>query len=175
MTEIIIADTGGEFLEVDALAYPEDTHLIVDPYSVPEEPDATMSDLVALAENTLPRPLGEIIMAKAHNMSATWLLRLVLLDFDRQQHCRARIVEETLRELMWQVACMKVRLLGLDRFELLEPCISAYRVVSCLRKQIRNISTAGIIPPTSLILSIQQPGALRHYQVALANLPEDPH
>ena len=174
MSEIIIADAAGEFLEVDALAYPEDTHLIVDPYSDLEEPDATLSDLIAVAKNTLPRPLGEIITAKANNMSATWLLRLVLLDFDRQKHCRARIVEETLRELMWQVAHMKVRLLGLDRFELLEPCISAYRVVSCLRKQIRNISTAGIIPPTSVIFSIQQPGALRHYQVALAHLPADP-
>ena len=173
MTEIIIADTGGEFLEVDALAYPEDTNLIVDPYSVLEEPDATMNDLVAVAENTLPRPLGEIITAKAKSMNATWLFRLVLLDFDRQDYCQAKTVEETLRQLLWQAALMKIKSLGLDRFELLEPCISAYRVLSCLCNQMENIEAAGNSPPPRLVFSIQQPGALRHYQMALTNLPKD--
>jgi len=170
-SEIVLTDTAGELLQVDALAYPEDTYLIVDPYSGLEEPDATMNGLVAEAETILPRPLGEIITARAEVVKATWLLRLVLLDFNRQRHCRAEQVEETLSRLIWQVAHMKVQCLGLDRFELLEPCISAYRVVSCLRAQLRNVEAAGSSPPPTLMFSIQQPATLRHYQVALANLP----
>ena len=170
--EIILTDREGELLEVDALAYPEDTNLIVDPYTALEEPDATINGLIAEAESMLPRPLGEIITARAKGMNAAWLLRLVLLDFDRHGHCRAKTVEETLRKLIWSVADMKIQRLGLDRFELLESCISAYRVLSCLCDQMKNLETLGISPPTTLIFSIQQPGALRHYQVALANLPK---
>jgi len=171
-SEIILTGTAGELLEVDALAYPEDTHLIVDPYAALEEPDATMNGLIAEAETILPRVLGEIITARAKGMKATWLLRLVLLDFNRQHLCRAETVEKTLRQLIWQVAHMKVQRLGLDRFELLEPWISAYRIVSCLLNQMQNIKAAGISPPT-LIFSMRQPVALRRYQVALANLPKD--
>ncbi len=169
--EIILTSTAGELLDVDALAYPEDTHLIVDPYAVLKESDATMGELVAEAEATLPRPLGEIITVQTKGVSATWLLRLVVLDFHGQHHCRAKTVEATLRQLIWQVALLKTRRLGLDRFELLEPCISAYRVLSCLCDQVSKVKAAGSSPPTTLIFSIHQPAALRHYQVALANLP----
>lgn len=171
-SEIILAGTAGKHLEVDALAYPEDTHLIVDPYAALEEPDATENGLIAEAETLLPRVLGEIITARAKGMKATWLLRLVLLDFNRQHLCRAETVEKTLRQLIWQVAHMKVQRLGLDRFELLEPWISAYRIVSCLLNQMQNIKAAGISPPT-LIFSMRQPATLRRYQLALANLPKD--
>lgn len=168
--EIILTDKAGELLEVDALAYPEDTNLIVDPYTVLEEQQATMGELIAQAEATLPRLMGEIIPAQADRLNATWLYRLVLLDFDQQQHCRAKTVEETLRQLIWQVASLKVRRLGLDRFELLEPCISAYRVLSCLCNQVTKLEAAGSSPPTTLIFAIHQEATLRHYQLALANL-----
>ena len=62
--EIILTDEGGELLEVDVLAYPEDKHLIVDPYTVLHEQQASMGELIAQAEATLPRPLGEIIPAQ---------------------------------------------------------------------------------------------------------------
>ena len=127
--EIIVTDQEGALLEVDALAYPEDKNLIVDPYAVMEEHQATMGELIARAEAILPRPLGEIIPAQAKGLAAAWLYRLVLLDFAKQPHCRAETVEETLRQLIWQVASLGVHRLGLDRFELLEPCISAYRVM----------------------------------------------
>ena len=169
--EIILTDKGGELLEVEALAYPEDIHLIVDPYAVVEESDATMGELIVKAEATLPRPLGEIITARAQAMKATWLFRLVLLNFDHQHHCRAKTVEETLRQLLWQVAHLEVRRLGLDRFELLEPCISAYKVLSCLCDQVAKLEAAGSSPPSTLIFSLHQQAALRHYQVALDNLP----
>jgi hypothetical protein len=135
-----------------------------------EEQQDTMGELIARAESTLPRPLGEIIPAQAKALSATWLYRLVLLDFDKRPHCRAETVEETLRQLIWQVASLKVHRLGLDRFELLEPCISAYRVMSCLCYQVTKLEAAGSSPPTSLIFSIQQDAAMRRYQLALANL-----
>ena len=169
--EIILTDKTGAILEVDALAYPEDTHLVVDPYTTFEEPDSTMPELIAEAQAMLPRPLGEILMARARTMKATWLLRLVLLDFDGRHHCRTKTVEETLQQLIWQVADMKVQRLGLDRFELLEPFISAYRVLACLCNQIKNIEAAGGSPPRTLIFSMKQPGARRHYQLALENLP----
>jgi hypothetical protein len=168
--EVILTDKQGALLEVDALAYPEDKNLIVDPYAVLEEQQATMGELIARAEATLPRPLGEIIPAQAKGLSATWLYRLVLLDFDKQPHCRAETVEETLRQLIWQVASLKVHRLGLDRFELLEPCISAYRVMSCLCDQVTKLEAAGSSPPTTLIFSIHQDAAMRRYQLALANL-----
>jgi hypothetical protein len=168
--EVILTDKEGAILEVDALAYPEDKNLIVDPYAVLEEQQDTMGELIARAESTLPRPLGEIIPAQAKALSATWLYRLVLLDFDKRPHCRAETVEETLRQLIWQVATLKVHRLGLDRFELLEPCISAYRVMSCLCDQVTKLEAAGSSPPTSLIFSIHQDAAMRRYQLALANL-----
>lgn len=168
--EVILTDKEGALLEVDALAYPEDKNLIVDPYAVLEEQQATMGELIARAEATLPRPLGEIIPAQAKGLIATWLYRLVLLDFDKQLHCRAETVEETLRQLIWQVVSLKVNRLGLDRFELLEPCISAYRVMSCLCDQVTKLEAAGSSPPTTLIFSIHQHAAMRRYQLALANL-----
>ena len=168
--EIILTDREGALLEVEALAYPEDKNLIVDPYAVLEEQQDTMGELIARAESTLPRPLGEIIPAQAKALSATWLYRLVLLDFDKQPHCRAETVEETLRKLVWQAASLKVHRLGLDRFELLEPCISAYRVMSCLCDQVTKLEAAGSCPPTRLIFSIHQDAARRRYQLALANL-----
>ncbi|MEJ2428996.1 MAG: hypothetical protein P8075_08775 [Deltaproteobacteria bacterium] len=168
--EIILTDQDGAHLEVDALAYPEDKNLVVDPYALLEEQQATMGELIARAESTLPRPLGEIIPAQAKNLSASWLYRLVLLDFDKQPQCRVETVEETLRQLIWQVASLKVHRLGLDRFELLESCISAYRVISCLCDQVTKLEAAGSSPPTSLIFSLHQDAAMRRYQLALANL-----
>ena len=168
--EIILTDREGALLEVEALAYPEDKNLIVDPYAVLEEQQASMDELIAGAEATLPRPLGEIIPAQAKGLSATWLYRLVLLDFDKQPHCRAETVEETLRQLICQVASLKVHRLGLDRFELLEPCISSYRVMFCLYDQVTKLGAAASSPPTTLIFSIHQDAAMRRYQLALANL-----
>ncbi|MCG6918981.1 MAG: hypothetical protein LJE89_15720 [Deltaproteobacteria bacterium] len=168
--EIILTDQEGALLEVDALAYPEDTNLIVDPYAVLEEQQATMGELIARAEASLPRPLGEIISAQAEGLKATWLYRLVLLDFDQHKHCRAETVEETLRQFIWQAASLKVDTLGLDRFELLEPCISAYRIMSCLSDQVKKVEAAGNSPPTTLIFSIHKDAAMRRYQLALANL-----
>ena len=168
--EIILTNKEGALLEVEALAYPEDKNLIVDPYAVLEEQQATMDELIAGAEATLPRPLGEIIPAQAKGLSATWLYRLVLLDFDKEPHCRAETVEETLRQLIWRVASLKVRRLGLDRFELLEPCISSYRVMSCLCDQVTKLGAGDSSPPTTLIFSLQQDAAMRRYQLALANL-----
>jgi hypothetical protein len=169
--EIILTDKAGKLLEVEALAYPEDVNLIVDPYSDLEEPEASMAEVVANAEATLPRPLGEIISAQAMGLNATWLFRLVLLDFKGQHHCKAETVEETLRQLIWQIAPLEIQSLGLDRFELLEPCITAFRVLSCLCDQVKKLETAGTFPPTTFIFSIHQEAALRRYQVALANLP----
>ena len=169
--EIIVTERTDEFVEIDALAYPEDINLIVDPYAVLEDSDANMGELIAKAEATLPRPLGEIITSRPRTLSATWLFRLVLLDFDRQRHCQAEMVEKTLCQFLWQVASLKVRRLRLDRFELLEPCISAYRVLVCLCDQTTKLEAAGIPPPGTLIFSLQKQAALRHYKLALANLP----
>ena len=169
--EIILTDKAGKLLEVEALAYPEDTNLIVDPYTGLEEPEASMAEVVANAEATLPRPPGEIISAQAVGLNATWLFRLVLLDFKGQHHCKAETVEKTLRQLMWQIAPLEIQSLGLDHFELLEPCITAFRVLSCLCDQVKKLETAGSFPTTTFIFSIHQEAALRRYQVALANLP----
>jgi len=168
--EIVITEKEGALLEVDALAYPEDKNLIVDPYAALEEQPATMGELIAQANATIPRPLGEIISAQAKGLGAAWLYRLVLLDFDKQPHCRAETVEKTLRQLVWRLASLKVQRLALDRFELLEPCISPYRVMSCLCDQVTKLEAAGSSPPTFLIFSIHQDAAMRRYQLALANL-----
>ena len=141
--EIILTETPGPLLEVDALIYPA----------------------------TLPRPWGEIIMTRLAEVNARWLFRLVVLDFNRQVHCHARTVEDTLRRLVWEAAGLKARRLGLDRFELLESCISAYRILGCLCQQAMRVQGAGSSPPTTLIFSLSQPAVRRHYQVALANLP----
>jgi hypothetical protein len=73
--------------------------------------------------------------------------------------------------LIWQIAPLEIQSLGLDRFELLEPCITAFRVLSCLCDQVKNLEAAGSLPPITFIFAIHQQAALRRYQVALANLP----
>lgn len=171
--EIILTATSGELLEVEALAYPEDTHLIVDPYTILEEQQATAVELTAMAEAALPRALGEIISVPAKGMGAKWLYRLVVLDFDLEKHCQAETVENTLRELIQRVTNLKIRSLGLDRFEFLESCISAYRVLSCLCDQTKKLKAVGSSPPDSLIFAVHTKAAMRHYQLALANLPPD--
>ena len=62
--EVILTDKEGALLEVDALAYPEDKNLIVDPYAVLEEQQATMGELIARAESTLPRSLGRSFLPR---------------------------------------------------------------------------------------------------------------
>ena len=45
--EIILTETPGPLLEVDALIYPEDTYLIVDPYTPIKEPEDSSKEIMA--------------------------------------------------------------------------------------------------------------------------------
>jgi len=171
--EIILTDTPGEQLHVDVLAYPEDRYLVVDPYSPLEEPQTSVAELIARAETTLPRPLGEILPAPTRGVEAKRLLRLILLDFNQSCPCRADLVEKTLRQLIHEGAQLKAGHLALDRFELLKPCISAYRVLSCLDREVGRLESSGSLPPKKLIFSARQPALLRQYELALANLRRD--
>jgi hypothetical protein len=167
----MINDTPGELLQVDALAYPEDTYLVVDPYSPLRAVEKPFSDLVAEAEAILPRPVGEIIPACVPEVAAATVFRLVLLDLNEPRPCRSRVVETPLRRLIRDVADLGVRHLGFDRFELLEPYISAYRIISCLLGETARLASSGVLPPDTLTFALHHPAALRHYQVAVANLP----
>jgi len=169
--EIIITDTPGELLQVDALAYPEDTFLVVDPYSPLRAVETPFAAVVAEAEAILPRPVGEIIPACVPEVAAARLFRLVILDLNEPRPCRTRVVETTLRRLIREVADLGVRHLGLDRFELLEPCISAYRLISCLLGETARLGSSGVPALDTLTFALHHPAAVRHYQVALANLP----
>jgi hypothetical protein len=169
--EIILTDTPGELLQVDALAYPEDTYLVVDPYSPLRATEAPFANVVAEAEASLPRSVGEIIPACVPEVAAARLFRLVLLDLNEPRPCRSRVVETTLRRLIREVADLGVRHLGLDRFELLEPCISAYRLISCLLDETARLDSSGMLPAETLTFALHHPAALRHYQVAVAHLP----
>lgn len=170
--EIILTDTPGEQLQADALAYPEDTFLVVDPYSPVRAMEVPFSNLVAEAEAMLPRPVGEIIPACVPEVAAARVFRLVLLDFNEPRPCRrSRVVEKTLRRLIREVADLGVRHLGLDRFELLEPCISAYRLLSCVLRETTRLDSSGVLPPDTITFALHRQAALRHYKVALAHLP----
>ncbi len=169
--EIVLTDIRGEHLEVDLLAYPEDTYLVVDPYSPLDDPGTPAAELMVEAEAMLPRSVGEILPARLPGVAATRVVRLVLLDFSKPCPCQGHVVEETLRRLIGEGARLGARHIGLDRFELLEPCISAYRLLSCLLRAIARLENAGRPSPERLTLALHQPAALRHYQVALANLP----
>jgi hypothetical protein len=168
---IILTDTPGEHLRVDALAYPEDTYLVVDPYSPVRAVETPPSDLLAEAGAILPRPVGEILPARVSEVAAARVFRLVLLDLNEAPPCRTRVVEKTLRRLIREATGLGVRHLGLDRFELLEPCISAYRILSCLVRETARLDSPGVLPPEKLTFALHHPAALRHYQVALAHLP----
>jgi hypothetical protein len=169
--EIILTDVRGEHLGVDLLAYPEDTYLVVDPYSPLDDPATPAAQLVVEAEATLPRSMGEILPARLPGVTATRVVRLVLLDFNQPCPCRGHVVEETLRRLIREGAQLGTRHLGLDRFELLEPCISAYRLLSCLLREMERLGDSGLPPPERLTFALHRRAALRHYEVALANLP----
>ena len=169
--KIILTDTPGEHLQADALAYPEDTYLVVDPYSPVRAMEAPFSNVLAEAEAILPRPVGEIIPACVPEVVAARVFRLVLLDLNEPRPCRNRVVEKTMRRLIREMADLGVRHLGLDRFELLEPCISAYRLLSCLLRETTRLDSSGVLPPDTITFALHHPAALRHYQVALAHLP----
>jgi hypothetical protein len=169
--EIVLTDIRGEHLQVDLLAYPEDTYLVVDPYSPLDDPGIPAAELIVKAETIVPRSVGEILPARLPEVAATRVVRLVLLDFGQPCPCQGHVVEETLRRLIEEGARLGTRHLGLDRFELLEPCISAYRLLSCLLREIERLGDSGLPPPERLTFALHQRAALRHYQVALANLP----
>jgi hypothetical protein len=170
--ELILTDTPGEALQVDVLVYPEDTYLVVDPYSPLEEPKESAAELIAEVQAALPRPLGEILPARAAGVEALRVLRLVLLDFNQRRPCGAGLVAETLRRVIREGARLQARDLGLDRFELLGCSISAYGVLSSMCGEVERLELSGGLPPKKLIFSLHQPAALRRYQMALANLPE---
>jgi hypothetical protein len=169
--EITLTDVRGEHLEVDLLAYPEDTYLVVDPYSPLDDSAIPATELIAKAESILPRSVGEILPARLPCVAATRVVRLVLLDFSQPCPCQGQVVEETLRRLIREGVQLGTRHLGLDRFELLEPCISAYRLLSCLLREIARLEEPGLPPPEKLTFALHRPAALSHYEVALANLP----
>ena len=166
----MLTEIPGERLEVDLLAYPEDTYLVVDPYSPLEDPVTPAAELIVAAETILPRSVGEILPVRLRGVAAPRVVRLVLLDFSQPCPCQGHDVEETLRRLIGEGAQRRVRHLGLDRFELLEPCISAYRILSCLLREIAHVEDSGLPPPETLTFALHRPAALRHYQVAVANL-----
>lgn len=167
--EIILTDTPGKLLKLDLLAYPEDTYLVVDPYSPVDRPKDSLTSLIGRAEQTLPRALGEIIPARAKGVAAKRILRLVLLDFNQRRSCQTAMVGKTLRRIIHEAASLGAGHVGLDCVELLAPCISAYRVLSCLCREAKR-AHPGL---KSLTLSVHQPAALRRYQLALNNLPEE--
>jgi hypothetical protein len=168
---IILTDIPGEHLEVDLLAYPEDTYLVVDPYSALDDPAIPAAQVLVEAEAILPRSMGEILPARFPGVAATTVVRLVLLDFGQPCPCQGHVVEESLRRLLREGAQLGARHLGLDRFELLEPCISAYRVLSCLFREMERLGDSGPPPPERLSFALRRRATLRHYEVALANLP----
>jgi hypothetical protein len=169
--EVILTDIPGKALQVDLLVYPEDTYLVVDPYATLDEPEMPVADIVAAAEATLPRTLGEILPTRPNGVEAKQVLRLVLLDFNRGRSCGAGLVEQTLRRVIREGTQLRALKLGFDRFELLESCITAYRVLSFICREVARLELSGGLPPKTLIFSLQHPAALRRYQVALENLP----
>jgi hypothetical protein len=158
-------------LPVDLGVYPEDAYLVVDPYAEMAETIESWFKVVLDAQNNLPRPLGEVSLCRPIAVRARYVLRMVVLDFENLPAIRSHVLEAALLEAFRQAARLGVQSLCLDRFELLEGGLSAYKllkmVVRCWARAFANTSDNGF---EAIIVTLSPGPCWRRFEMAMGHL-----
>jgi len=159
-------------LPVDLIAYPEDAYLVVDPYAEMMPTVESWFQLVLEAQHSLPRPLGEVALCRPIAVQAKHLMRMVVLDFERLPPLRVEILDGALQEMFRQAARLGVRSICLDRFDLLEHSVSAFRLLKMAAQAYRRAFSNNTTPsePDGIILTLTPGPCWRRFEMAVSHL-----
>jgi len=135
---IRLSQQEAQHLPVDLIAYPEDAYLVVDPYAELMPSVESWFQVLLEAQHSLPRPLGEVTLCRPLAVQARYLMRMVVLDFETLPPLRGEVLEGALQEMFRQAARLGVRSVCLDRFDLLERSISAFKLLKMVWRSWRN-------------------------------------
>jgi hypothetical protein len=164
-----------ERLAVDLLVYPEDTYLVVDPYSEADNPLQSWLKVTQEAELQLPRPMGEVRLCQSGAVRARFVLNMVVLDFEALPPVRPEVLESALHRVFRQAIRLRVRSLCLDRLELVEKTLSAYRIVKSIQQALQGVwaGSAGCLLDAVILTLVPGP-CWRRFEMALSHLNGDP-
>jgi hypothetical protein len=161
-------------LSVDLVAYPEDTYLVVDPYSGVGQTPSSWFKMAQEAQDKLPRPLGELFLHRSPLVLARYLVRMVVLDFEYTPAVRAEVLEAALQDLFRQASWLGLRSLCLDRLELLENSLSAYRLLKMIRDCCDGAARHGTgYGLQSIILTLTPGPCWRRFEMAFCHLKRE--
>jgi hypothetical protein len=135
---IRLSQQEAQHLPVDLIAYPEDAYLVVDPYAELMPSVESWLQVLLEAQHSLPRPLGEVTLCRPIAVQARYLVRMVVLDFETLPPLRTLALEGALQEMFRHAARLGVRSVCLDRFDLLERNISAFKLLKMVLRGWRN-------------------------------------
>ena len=156
----------GSGLEVDVLIYPEDTHLVVDPYSPVLTPEEEFSEIIERAGSTLPCSVGEVLVGNPVSVRAELLLGIVLMDYEREHPAlTAKEFRGGMGRLGASLAALEPESLGFDRFELVERWLSAARILSALLESVGGISSL-----RRVCFSFAEEACIKRFRIAAENL-----
>lgn len=123
----------GGLLPVDVLAYPEDTFLIMDPYSEIRAPKESWGELMVQAEATLPRSPGEVLInPRADYVTAQNLALMVVFNLDVDPPLGERALRESGEKLAQALLDIRPGSLCFDRFEMLTRWLSEAKIIKGL-------------------------------------------
>jgi hypothetical protein len=158
-------------LPVDLIVYPEDSYLVVDPYAEMSQAIDSWAKVALDAHHRLPRPLGEVSLCRPAALVARYVLRMVVLDFESLPAVRLEVLETALLEAFRQAVRLGAQSLCLDRFELLEGSLSAYKllkmVVRCWNKVFLNATGRDL---ETIVLTLTPGPCWRRFEMAIVHL-----
>ena len=173
-TSILLSQQDACGLAVDLLAYPEDTYLVVDPYSGMGQTPSSWFKVLQEAQHKLPRPVGEVFLYRSPSVLARYLVRMVVLDFENSPAVRAEVLETTLQDVFRQASWLGLRSLCLDRMELLENSLSAYRLLKIIRDCCDGAASHGTGNGfQSIVLTLTPGPCWRRFEMAFCHLKRE--
>jgi hypothetical protein len=169
---IRLSQQEAQYLPVDLIAYPEDSYLVVDPYAELMPSVESWFQVLLEAQHSLPRPLGEVALSRAIAVQARYLIRMVVLDFENLPPLRTTILEGALHEMFRHAARLGVRSVCLDRFELLERNISAFKLLKMVLNGWRNAFASSTAENDfeGIIVTLTPGPCWRRFEMAVSHL-----
>ncbi len=157
-------------IDTDILVYPEDRYLIVDPYSSITAPRESATSLVNYAMWSLPRRLGEVIVSKGDSIRASYLMKMVVVDFEAIPQVQVSVFEEAVKEVFRKAAILKAKSICFDRLDLVERYHSAYKVVNTLVRSVVPFQLQAASRIGLFVLTFTEGPVLRRFEIACSNL-----
>lgn len=156
----------GALLDVDVLAYPEDTFLIMDPYSEIGEVKESFGELMAKAEANLPRVAGEVLLnRRTDHVAAGCLALMVLFNLDFDPPLGEAALMESGENLARTLSEMGPESLCFDRFEMLTRWLSEAKIMKGLLGPL-----AGLKSLTRVYFNLKNVVQAKRFRMAHDNL-----